>query len=90
MVTTRQRFGWMFGIAGSLGLITSAAALYYLSDGSWDLPIHLIIAVTLAATLSMLLAAGLMGLIFLSSASGHDQAAADEGARHEPDDWRDF
>ncbi|MGB3722240.1 MAG: hypothetical protein WA979_05405 [Pacificimonas sp.] len=87
MMSEKNRYLWLLAVAAVMGLLLSAGALYYLSDGSWDLPIHLMIAVTLAATLSMVLAAALMGLIFLSNRSGHDQVAADEAAKHEPDDW---
>ena len=50
---------------------------------------HLVLAVSLAILLSLLLAAGLMGLVFFSAESGHDRRVADENAAHEPEVWRD-
>ncbi|MHB9881016.1 hypothetical protein ACSMXM_15330 [Pacificimonas sp. ICDLI1SI03] len=89
-ITAKRRFGWLFGAAGVLGVALTWGALEWIAKEGEALPIHVIIAVTLAVVLSLLLAAGLMGLIFMSSDGGHDQAAADESSRHEPEGWQDL
>lgn len=88
MISRKRRFGWLLGTAGVGGIALTVAMLAYIKEPGAPLPIHVILAVTLAVMLSSLLAAGLMGLIFLSSDSGHDQMAADEAARHDPDGWQ--
>jgi hypothetical protein len=40
--------------------------------------IHLYIGLALAIALTMFLVSGLMGLVFLSSGTGHDSAVADQ------------
>ena len=82
-----KRFRILFLCAAAMSALMTAAALFYLAQDGKALPFHLVASLTLAVTLSMFLAAGLMGLIFLSSDSGYDQAAADEAAKHDPDDW---
>lgn len=82
-----SRFRTIFACAGLASAALTATALIYMAANDTALRLHLVIAVTLAITLSMFLAAGLMGLMFLSNESGHDQAAADEAARHEPGGW---
>jgi len=50
-----------------------------------DLPIHFVIAVTLGLFCMVMLTAGLMGLVFVSSATDHDEDAANpEGDFHAP------
>ncbi|MEE4350104.1 MAG: hypothetical protein V2J26_07735 [Pacificimonas sp.] len=82
-----RRFKLFFGIAAAVSVPIIGAALAWLSASGATLGIHLVISVALAVFFSMMLAAGLMGLVFLSSESGHDQRAADEAAKYEPDDW---
>lgn len=62
--------------------VTSAVAVIAaLSWLSWemgdDLTIHMIIATAAGVGLSVLLGAALMGLVFLSSGSGHDDSVTD-------------
>ncbi|MBV7257745.1 hypothetical protein KCG44_13210 [Pacificimonas sp. WHA3] len=87
-ISAKRRFGWLFGCAGTAGIAVAVAALAWISKDGAALPLHMIISVSLASIMSMLLAAGLMGLIFLSSDSGHDQIAADEAAKQEPEGWQ--
>jgi hypothetical protein len=75
--------------AASASAVLLPLALYWLSATGSGLRLHLVIAVSLAIVLSLLLAAGLMGLVFHSAASGHDQRVADEQSAFEPDSWRD-
>ncbi|MES2336644.1 MAG: hypothetical protein V4537_00945 [Pseudomonadota bacterium] len=50
----------------------AAVAVLWRLNG--PLPIHMAVATFLGVGLSILMAAALMGLIFLSSGSGHDEA----------------
>ena len=68
-------------------MLMSALTLGYVKMSGAPMPLFLLIAVPVGTLLTFLLAAGLMGLIFFSNESGHDQAAADEGAKHDPDHW---
>ena len=64
---------WMTGFSALCGA-GAVAALWRLNG---PLPIHMGIATFLGVALSILMAAALMGLIFLSSGSGHDEAVGD-------------
>lgn len=81
----RRLLGWM-------ALVALAAAL--LADGIlwlWlgELPLHVAIATFLGVFATVLLAAALMGLVFLSSGTGHD-AEVQDFSRDEVDAfWRD-
>lgn len=55
-------------------IVAGSAAVAVLWHTVGPLPIHMAIATFLGVTLSILMAALLMGLIFLSSGSGHDEA----------------
>ncbi len=61
---------WMAAFSTACGA-GAVAALWHLNG---PLPIHMGIATFLGVALSILMAAALMGLIFLSSGSGHDEA----------------
>ena len=75
----RRLLGWMAVLAA--GAAGAAVALLWHLLG--PLPIHMIIATVLGVGLSVLMAAALMGLIFLSSGSGHD-AAVDRFTSKDP------
>src|SRR3546814_3766311 len=67
----------MWGMA-IVSLVAVAGALLYLRWSMGDaLTIHMIIATAAGVGLSVLLGAALMGLVFLSSGSGHDEAIDD-------------
>ena len=57
--------------------ITVAAALVWLSQGEEEVSIHFYIATGLGIGVSMLLMGALMGLVFLSNGTGHDDSIAD-------------
>ena len=59
-------------------LLAVAAALLYLRGSGEPMPIQMIIATIAGVGLSVLLGTGLMGLVFLSSSGGHDDAAGGE------------
>lgn len=61
-----------------VSLTAVSAALTWLSYELGDaLTIHMIIATAAGVGLSVLLSAALMGLVFLSSGSGHDESIDD-------------
>ena len=66
---------FMAAITGAVILL--AFTLLYRSDGL--VSIHLYIAAALGIGFSMLLMSALMGLVFLSSGTGHDETLADRG-----------
>ena len=56
--------------------------LAYLHQIGEPLRFHFVVAISLGVGLSMLLAAALMGLVFISNRSGHDQMiGADENGK---------
>lgn len=61
---------WMALISTLTG-VGAVALLWHLNG---PLPIHMAIATFLGVSCTILMAAALMGLIFLSSGSGHDEA----------------
>ena len=56
-------------------VIAVAVTLLYLSNGF--VSIHLYVATTLGIGFTMMLTAALMGLVFLSSGTGHDESIDD-------------
>lgn len=64
---------WMFGV--TLAFVVAVLGYIYLSGES--LPIHFYIATGLGVVVAVMLAAALMGLVFLSSGTGHDEAIDD-------------
>ena len=67
----------MLGMALVSTLAVIAALLYLHFSLPHGLTIHMIIATTAGVGLSVMLGAALMGLVFLSSGSGHDEAIED-------------
>lgn len=64
---------WMMAV--TVGLVLVAVILLYRSNGM--VSVHLYIATALGVGLTMLLASALMGLVFLSSGTGHDESIVD-------------
>ncbi len=62
-------------LAVTIAVVIAACAVVYRSNGY--VSIHLYIATALGVGFTMLLASALMGLLFLSNGTGHDQAVAD-------------
>ncbi|HEY6917011.1 MAG TPA: hypothetical protein VI381_05155, partial [Allosphingosinicella sp.] len=60
-------------------------AVIYLKASGGPVPIHMVIATIAGVGLTVLLGTALMGLVFLSNASGHDEAASGKG-KDEDDD----
>ena len=69
----RRLMLWMTLVA----TIAVLSTLYYLNHTLGSLPLPIILATVAGVGLSVLLAAALMGLVFLSSGTGHDQDVAD-------------
>lgn len=69
----RRLMSWMTLAAA----IAVGGALIYLKVALGALPWPIVLATIAGVGLSVLLAAALMGLVFLSSGTGHDQDVAD-------------
>jgi len=66
---------WML-LAAAVAVVL---ALLYLKAVGAPMAIHMVIATIAGVGLSVLLGTGLMGLVFLSNASGHDDEATGRG-----------
>jgi hypothetical protein len=66
----RRMMALMLGI--TLAVVVIALLLLYDSQG--EMSVHFYIATALGIGFMMLLTAGLMGLVFMSSGTGHDEA----------------
>lgn len=78
----RRLMWWMTG-AATLAVVV---AILFLYERNGAASIHLYIAAAAGVFLSVLLGAALMGLVFLSAGSGHDEAITDrlEEERRQP------
>jgi uncharacterized integral membrane protein len=78
----RRLMGWMAFAAG-LATIIALSILYVRNP---DASIHLFIAAAGGVFVTVLLGAALMGLVFLSAGTGHDEAIEDrlEDERQKP------
>lgn len=70
----RRLMRWMALVAAS-AVIVSLGTLRWMQG---PIPIHMLIATILGVFFAVMLMAALMGLVFLSSGTGHDEAV-DEG-----------
>lgn len=66
----RRLMRFMFGV--TVGVVAIALALLYKYNGA--VSVHFYIAVALGIGFSMLLTSALMGLVFLSNGTGHDES----------------
>lgn len=71
------RYRWLLRRMALITLAVVVVALSLLSRLSGEVPIHFYIATALGIGFAMMLMAALMGLVFLSSGTGHDEAIAD-------------
>ena len=67
-----RRYRRLMLVMVSVALLTVATAFAVLHYQGVPLRLHLVIALGLAITFSLLLAGALMGLVFVSARSGHD------------------
>ncbi|APG63192.1 hypothetical protein LPB140_10775 [Sphingorhabdus lutea] len=72
---------WMAGLA--VGCTAIALSVFYYNYGM--ISIHLYIATSIAIIISIMLTAGLMGLVFLSSGTGHDEVIDNKS----PPNWKE-
>jgi len=70
---------WMV-LASTISVIVGLSVLYWMIG---DIPLHMMIATAGGIFFSVLLAAALMGLVFLSAGSGHDDAIHDPFEKEE-------
>ena len=75
-----RRYKAMMSWMALASLTTAALALLWLAQTGTELRLHLVIATIAGVGLSVLVGTGLMGLIFFSNRSGHDE---DAGGRHD-------
>lgn len=71
-VRFKKLMWWMLGIA----VIAIILALLYLKQSGAPMPLPMVLATIAGVGLSVLLGTALMGLVFLSNSSGHDEEAA--------------
>jgi hypothetical protein len=71
-----RRFWRIVRLLALLALVVAALAVILVSRGDPTLHIHMIVATGVGIFLTMLVGTGLMTLVFISSSSGHDEAAA--------------
>ena len=69
-----RRFRRLMALVGAVTLVTIAAALLWLHSLDEPVSIHYYIAAALGIAITMLLGGALMGLMFLSSGTGHDDS----------------
>lgn len=70
------RYRWLMRWVIAAAILSVTAALYYLKVAGAPMTAAILIATTAGVTLTVLLAGALMGLIFLSSGTGHDEDVA--------------
>ncbi len=67
----KRLMSWMAVVA----VVAVLLALIYLKSSGGPVPIHMVIATIAGVGFSVLLGTGLMGLVYFSNHSGHDDAA---------------
>jgi hypothetical protein len=71
-----RRFWRIFRLLALLSIVIAAIAVVLVTRGAGEVHASLIIATALGIGLTVLLGTGLMALMFVSSSSGHDEAAS--------------
>lgn len=79
----RYRRLMRFMFLATLGVVAIAMALLYTQND--NLSPHFFIAVALGIGFSMMLMSALMGLVFLSNGTGHDDSVDNRLPRHDED-----
>ena len=72
----KRRFWRIFRRLAVLSLVLAAIAVFLVSEGDPEVHINMVIATSLGVFFTVLLGTSLMTLTFLSSDSGHDDAAS--------------
>ena len=73
--STRRRFWRVFRLLALFATIVAAIAALFVARGQSGPRIHMLIATALGTGLIVLVGGALMTLVFMSAASGHDEAA---------------
>ncbi|PZO68367.1 MAG: hypothetical protein DI636_09225 [Pelagerythrobacter marensis] len=73
----RRLMRWMFAV--TVAVVIVALGLLYARNGM--ISVHFYIATALGIGLAMLLMSALMGLVFLSAGTGHDESVDDTDRR---------
>jgi hypothetical protein len=81
----RRLLGWMALVA----VIAAGGGVAILWWQVGPLPIHVMIATALGIGFTILMAAALMGLVFLSSGTGHDEAVDHADLGEDARVWRE-
>lgn len=71
-----RRFWRIFRLLALLSIVVAAIAVLLVARGDSAVHIHMLIATALGVGFTVLFGTGLMTLVFLSAASGHDEEAA--------------
>jgi uncharacterized membrane protein len=79
----RRRFWRILRLLAVFSVIVAAIAIVLVTQGTGEIHPSLIIATGVGVFFTVLLGTGLMTLQFLSSESGHDEAAADHSQRQD-------
>lgn len=72
-----RRYRRIFGSVGLLSLTSAIVAVVALYIAVGEFQLHASIAMAIGVGLSILLGGALMGLVFLSSGTGHDERSRD-------------
>jgi hypothetical protein len=72
-----RRFWRLMAAVTLVALLAVGGALFYAYASGTPLRLHFVLAMSLGIGLTLLLAGALMGLLFFSARSGHDEAAFD-------------
>lgn len=75
--TPARRFWRLMAVVAAIAIAAVLGALAYMQATGTPLRLHFVIALTLGIGLTLLLAGALMGLLFFSARSGHDEPAFD-------------
>ena len=73
---TMRRYWRIFRLLALLSIAIAAIAVFIVARGDSGIHPHMLVATALGVGLTVLLGTGLMTLVFVSSSSGHDDAAA--------------
>ena len=83
-----QRYRRVLAWMGLVAVSAAAIAVGILEIWVGPLPIHVAIATALGVGCTILLAAALMGLVFLSSGTGHDEAVKRADLGQDAEIWQ--
>jgi hypothetical protein len=72
-----QRYRRLMAGMAIAALVTTVLALWFLAERNPGASIHLYIAAAGGVFVSVMLGSALMGLVFLSAGSGHDEVISD-------------